>query len=405
MFFSGVALYGANYAQGKFEESLLRRAYCVEAKKYGDSPLLTGQRGKKVTVFLNPAAKNGRGKKFFDMNVAPILHLAGFEITVVKTEYEGQAKKYMEVIEPNTEAIVVAGGDGTLLEVITGLLRREDADAFANVPIGFMPLGYTNTLAQDLTFQGNSDVQWQVEAAMAVVKGITKPVDVLHIKGSEGKNVFALSGLEWGILTDVKKRKKKNWYMSILKHRYAYIRETLRPWPPLMEGQLSYTSPCEGCSKCYVAPPEPQWKWWHLFLPPQRHVPLKDYSQIENVECGVVHEEKVSTIQLDIKPSKDDKVNAVMLEQAPSDISRVEFIKAGWQREKEPSSNNLTETIINAQNLVFTPVGKDEKPTSYTIDNEDFEIMPIEVNLLKGKVNMFCSQLNEPFVKVESVEG
>jgi len=34
-----------------------------------------------------------------------------------QTEYEGQAKKFMEVIDP-TDAIVVAGGDGTVSEVV-----------------------------------------------------------------------------------------------------------------------------------------------------------------------------------------------------------------------------------------------------------------------------------------------
>ena len=35
----------------------------------------------------------------------------------MQTEYEGQAKSYMDVIE-DTDAIVVAGGDGTVMEVI-----------------------------------------------------------------------------------------------------------------------------------------------------------------------------------------------------------------------------------------------------------------------------------------------
>ena len=34
----------------------------------------------------------------------------------LQTEYAGQAKKYMDVIE-DVDAIVVAGGDGTLNEV------------------------------------------------------------------------------------------------------------------------------------------------------------------------------------------------------------------------------------------------------------------------------------------------
>lgn len=35
---------------------------------------------------------------------------------VLQTEYEGQAKKYMEVLN-ETDAILVAGGNGTLSEV------------------------------------------------------------------------------------------------------------------------------------------------------------------------------------------------------------------------------------------------------------------------------------------------
>lgn len=45
--------------------------------------------------------------------------------TPPQTDYEGQAKKLMEFME-QTDMLIVAGGDGTLQEVITGLLRRPD---------------------------------------------------------------------------------------------------------------------------------------------------------------------------------------------------------------------------------------------------------------------------------------
>lgn len=43
----------------------------------------------------------------------------------LQTDYEGQAKKLMELME-QTDMLIVAGGDGTVQEVITGLLRRPD---------------------------------------------------------------------------------------------------------------------------------------------------------------------------------------------------------------------------------------------------------------------------------------
>lgn len=59
------------------------------------------------------------------------------------------------------------------------------------------------------------------------------------------------------------------WYFGPLKHRLAYAVTALKYWPPVNEAQLSYVLPCDGCSRCFVAPVKPQWKWWHLFLPPQ----------------------------------------------------------------------------------------------------------------------------------------
>lgn len=33
----------------------------------------------------------------------------------------------MQYVDSNTDGIVVAGGDGTIMEVLNGLLRRQDA--------------------------------------------------------------------------------------------------------------------------------------------------------------------------------------------------------------------------------------------------------------------------------------
>ncbi|KAG8535777.1 hypothetical protein GDO81_027809 [Engystomops pustulosus] len=64
----------------------------------------------------------------------------------------------LELME-NTDLIIVAGGDGTLQEVVTGLLRRTDQDSFSKIPIGFIPLGTTNTLSQTLYPQSENKVQ------------------------------------------------------------------------------------------------------------------------------------------------------------------------------------------------------------------------------------------------------
>ena len=60
------------------------------------------------------------------------------------------------------------------------------------------------------------------------------------------------------------------WYLGPLKQYWTFLMSALGDWPPLVRGGVSYVRPCEGCSRCYVPPPTPQWKWWHVLLPPRK---------------------------------------------------------------------------------------------------------------------------------------
>lgn len=102
---------------------------------------------------FNTCLVNRKANNLFEKNAAPILHLAGVEVNIVKvlisyilplnfslypfpfpfpccqlthyfllqTDYEGQAKKLMELME-QTDMLIVAGGDGTLQEVTVFLV-------------------------------------------------------------------------------------------------------------------------------------------------------------------------------------------------------------------------------------------------------------------------------------------
>lgn len=58
--------------------------------------------------------------KQFEQYCAPILNLGGLSIDIVKTEHEGHARRYVEELETLPQAILCAGGDGTLCEIVTG---------------------------------------------------------------------------------------------------------------------------------------------------------------------------------------------------------------------------------------------------------------------------------------------
>ncbi len=63
---------------------------------------------------------------------------------------------------------------------------------------------------------------------------------------------------------------RRYWYFGPLKFKWTYVRKTLSKWSPFKEAELTYSYPCEGCSKCYIPPKPPPWKWWHILLPPKR---------------------------------------------------------------------------------------------------------------------------------------
>lgn len=112
------------------------RQYCLEARKLGDESIPVDANPRSVTVILNPTANRRKAVKQFEKYCAPILHLAGICVDVLQTESEGHARTLVENLK-KTDAIIVAGGDGTVSEVVTGLFRRSQDDKYENpCPIG-----------------------------------------------------------------------------------------------------------------------------------------------------------------------------------------------------------------------------------------------------------------------------
>lgn len=229
IFASAAFVYGLKLARNKYEETNLMRDYCKRAAFYGQQ--MTNSASQKpyhVTVILNPAANHGKGRKQFEKYCAPILHLAGMKVSVIRTEGIGQAKEIMKIMD-DTDAVLIAGGDGTLMEAMTGLLRRQDSNLLCQtVPVGVLPIGVKNHMATNLfpDMPSSSSVALMAEAAMSVVEQFFKPVDVLEVKSLNDPDVHPLYGLRQvraGVFDEAASRKDKYWYWAALKQYMAYI--------------------------------------------------------------------------------------------------------------------------------------------------------------------------------------
>lgn len=122
---------------------------------------------KKLLLVMNPYA----GMKKANRHLADILELfngCGYDVTVHMTTGPGDGAKVVEERAKEMDLVVVAGGDGTLNEAVTGMLRAE-----AKVPLGYIPCGSTNDFANSLKLP--TDV---MAAAKAIMEGQPVSYDV-----------------------------------------------------------------------------------------------------------------------------------------------------------------------------------------------------------------------------------
>ncbi|KAK0146041.1 Acylglycerol kinase, mitochondrial [Merluccius polli] len=433
-----VLSYGGHWLYGIHCDSVLRREACLEARvrraffkfvmtdcdnlivtielmisinicllkpqEFGRQQISPQEQLRKATVILNPAACNGKANKLFDKNAAPILHLAGVEITIVKTDYEGQAKKLMEFME-QTDMLIVAGGGGTLQEVVTGLLRRPDQDSICKTPIGFIPLGSSNSLSPSLHLLDDNQVKHITSATLSILKGETVQLDVLQIKGEKEQPVFALMGLRWGAFRDAAATISKYWYLGPLKTKAAHWLSTLREWPLVREVSVSYLEPTlRPPDLPTVRPPRPSLPSRIMRrLKNYMYPPVEEPPKVEEPENW--QEQQFSTLELLIhthnkNPLERRIYDSLMIRAEPENFTVGEFIAAGNEKESDPTIFTENSTTLEASVCQLklpevrfpqyfdwvTDVGG-----FYNIDNEEYDAMPVEVRLLPRKLRFFIN--------------
>jgi len=95
-----------------------------------------------IVLISNPAARGASSKKF--RSASAFLQAKGFDTEILLTEKSGDATRLAEeTVGKRPFAIMAAGGDGTINEVINGM-------AGSDVPLAILPLGTTNVLAKEL---------------------------------------------------------------------------------------------------------------------------------------------------------------------------------------------------------------------------------------------------------------
>ena len=122
---------------------------------------------KKLLFIMNSFAGQRRANKFLP-DILLMFRQADYEVQVHMTNGTGDATMAARLYGPGKDLVVCCGGDGTMNETVTGLLR-----AGADVPIGYIPAGTTNDFASSLKLSHNP-----LQAAKDILEGEPVPYDV-----------------------------------------------------------------------------------------------------------------------------------------------------------------------------------------------------------------------------------
>lgn len=127
---------------------------------------------KRMLLIMNPMAGQKRAARY----LADILRIFGeaeYECTVHMTRARGDGRAVACARAADFSLIVCIGGDGTLNEVLSGLV-----ESGADTPIGYIPAGSTNDFASSLGLSRN-----MLQAARDIVGGTACPLDIGRFNG------------------------------------------------------------------------------------------------------------------------------------------------------------------------------------------------------------------------------
>ena len=139
---------------------------------------------KKMVFVINPYS----GKMKIKPVLLDILHMfseAGYETNVCVTLYRSHAQEIAQNAPDDTELIVVSGGDGTLNEVITGLLKSEK-----KLPVGYIPAGSTNDFASSMGISMDPRI-----AAKSIIDGKAFDIDIGYFNNERYFSYIASFGV------------------------------------------------------------------------------------------------------------------------------------------------------------------------------------------------------------------
>lgn len=169
-------------------------------------------------VILNPYSGKRQARAVLD-SVKPLFDQQGATLSVFETTCVNDAMHFMMTLElKGVEGIIVVGGDGTMHEVVNGLLCRHDKK---KVPIGVIPAGSGNAFMHDLNLLDPA------KAAQCILNAQLSDIDILKVD-SDAQTYYAFNVIGWGMSTAIAARAHRLRWLGPLRYNVATVIEIIR---------------------------------------------------------------------------------------------------------------------------------------------------------------------------------
>ena len=180
-------------------------------------------RARRVVVIINPHSGNKSALPLYEKRVKPLLAYAGIDADVTLTAHAGHAIELGKSYDPSKyEGAIFVSGDGTVQEMLSGLLSRRDwRTVVRRTPILSIACGTQNALARGLRTRLPEHATW------CVIKHKLRPLDGMLVSNGAGLRTIALCGIGFGLASDIARDSEAYRFLGITRYAYLKVKHAL----------------------------------------------------------------------------------------------------------------------------------------------------------------------------------
>jgi len=173
---------------------------------------------KRFHLIVNPEGGKKKGLYILE-KILPIFEKNKTNLNILETQYVGHAEEYANTVNfDGYDGLCAIGGDGTMFELVNGMLSRVDS---SRIPIGLITGGTGNAFMHDL------DCLDPIQAVKRILKGNLRPIDIAEVITKE-KKYYSFNIIAWGLANDAATMAEKLRMLGNVRYDIASIIEVLR---------------------------------------------------------------------------------------------------------------------------------------------------------------------------------